>query len=114
MLERRRRIDRALRAVIMEAYVHGVSTRSVDDIVAAVGVDSGVSKSEVSRICAGLDKEIDVFRTRSLTHTQFPYLFCDSHLLQGPDRGARGLSGPGGGHRGVHRRYPGGAGHRCR
>src|SRR6476620_8422291 len=55
LLERRRRTDRALHAVIMEAYVHGVSTRSVDDLVAAMGVASGVSKSEVSRICAGLD-----------------------------------------------------------
>jgi putative transposase len=78
LLERRRRIDKALHAVIMEAYVHGVSTRSVDDLVAAMGVDSGVSKSEVSRICAGLDKEIEAFRTRSLTHTQFPYVFCDA------------------------------------
>jgi transposase-like protein len=47
LLERRRRIDKALHAVIMEAYVHGVSTRSVDDLVAAMGVASGVSKSEV-------------------------------------------------------------------
>jgi hypothetical protein len=54
----------------MEAYVHGVSTRSVDDLVAAMGVQAGVSKSEVSRICAGLDTEIEAFRTRSLTHTQ--------------------------------------------
>lgn len=50
----------------MEAYVHGVSTRSVDDLVAAMGVQAGVSKSEISRICAGLDKEIDAFRTRQL------------------------------------------------
>ena len=78
LLERRRRIDRALHAVIMEAYVHGVSTRSVDDLVAAMGVQSGVSKSEVSRICAGLDTEIEAFRTRSLAHTQFPYVFCDA------------------------------------
>ena len=49
LLERRRRIDRALHAVIMEAYVHGVPTRSVDDLVAAMGVEAGVSKSEVSR-----------------------------------------------------------------
>ncbi|WP_024795582.1 IS256 family transposase, partial [Tomitella biformata] len=55
LLERRRRIDQALHAVIMEAYVHGVSTRNVDDLVAALGVQSGISKSEVSRICAGLD-----------------------------------------------------------
>jgi putative transposase len=78
LLERRRRIDKALHAVIMEAYVHGVSTRSVDDLVGALGVDSGISKSEVSRICAGLDREIDAFRQRSLTHTQFPYIFCDA------------------------------------
>jgi transposase-like protein len=78
LLERRRRIDKALHAVIMEAYVHGVSTRSVDDLVAAMGVDSGVSKSEVSRICAGLDEVIEAFRTRSLTHTELPYVFCDA------------------------------------
>jgi transposase-like protein len=78
LLEPRRRIDKALHAVIMEAYVHGVSTRSVDDLVAAMGVASGVSKSEVSRICAGLDAEIEAFRTRSLTHTEFPYVFCDA------------------------------------
>jgi putative transposase len=52
--------------------------RSVDDLVTAMGVQSGVSKSEVSRSCAGLDKEIEAFRTRSLTHTQFPYVFCDA------------------------------------
>lgn len=78
LLERRRRIDRALHAVIMEAYVHGVSTRSVDDLVAAMGVESGVSKSEVSRICAGLDGEIARFRERTLTHTTFPYVFLDA------------------------------------
>ena len=47
LLERRRRIDRALFAVVMEAYVHGVSTRKVDDLVAALGLESGISKSEV-------------------------------------------------------------------
>lgn len=78
LLERRRRIDKALHAVIMEAYVHGVSTRNVDDLVAALGVGSGVSKSEVSRICAGLDAEIARFRERSLTHTTFPYVFLDA------------------------------------
>ena len=78
LLERRRRIDQALYAVIMEAYVHGVSTRNVDDLVAALGVDSGVSKSQVSRICAGLDVEIARFRERTLTHTTFPYIFLDA------------------------------------
>ena len=58
LLERRRRIDQALFAVVMEAYLHGVSTRKVDDLVKALGADSGISKSEVSRICAGLDPEV--------------------------------------------------------
>ena len=66
LLEPRRRIDRALLAVVMEAYVHGVSTRKVDDLVKALGVDSGISKSEVSRICADLDGEVAAFRSRSL------------------------------------------------
>jgi hypothetical protein len=63
---------------VMEAYVHGVSTRSVDDLVGALGVGSGISKSEVSRICAGLDTEIARFRERTLTHTSFPYVFLDA------------------------------------
>ena len=78
LLERRRRIDQALHAVIMEAYVHGVFTRNVDDLVAALGVESGISKSQVSRICAGLDLEIARFRERTLTHTTFPYVFLDA------------------------------------
>ncbi len=78
LLERRRRIDKALHAVIMGAYVHGVSTRNVDDLVAALGVDSGISKSEVSRICAQLDGEIARFRERTLAHTTFPYIFLDA------------------------------------
>ena len=51
LLEPRRRIDRALWAVVMEAYVHGVSTRKVNDLVKTLGIDVGISKSEVSRIC---------------------------------------------------------------
>jgi putative transposase len=58
LLERRRRVDQALFAVVMEAYLHGVSTRKVDDLVKALGADSGISKSEVSRICADLDEEV--------------------------------------------------------
>jgi putative transposase len=54
LLEPRRRIDRALLAVVMEAYVHGISTRKVDDLVKALGVEAGISKSEVSRICGEL------------------------------------------------------------
>src|SRR5215207_5295979 len=69
ILEPRRRIDQALYAVVMEAYVNGVSTRSVDDLVEAMGADAGISKSEVSRICAALDETVGAFRTRSLEHT---------------------------------------------
>ena len=82
MLEPRRRIDRALLAVVMEACVHGTSTRKVDDLVRALGVDSGISKSEVSRICAELDADVTVFRSRSLSHTVFPYLFVDATYLK--------------------------------
>ncbi len=78
ILERRRRIDRALFAVVMEAYVHGVSTRKVDDLVAALGATSGISKSEVSRICGELDTEMAAFRSRPLGHVEFPYVFCDA------------------------------------
>jgi putative transposase len=81
ILEPRRRIDQALYAVVMEAYVCGVSTRSVDDLVAALGIDSGISKSEVSRICAGLDEVVTAFRTRRLDHTQFPYVYLDATYL---------------------------------
>src|SRR3546814_7392615 len=55
---------RALWAVIMTAYITGTSTRKVDDLVRALGCDSGVSKSTVSRICSGIDDEITAFRTR--------------------------------------------------
>lgn len=78
LLERRRRIDQALYAVIMEAYVHGVSTRSVDDLVKALGADTGISKSEVSRICAELDTQLAAFRTRPLDHVRFPYMYLDA------------------------------------
>jgi transposase-like protein len=46
----------------MEAYVHGVSTRKVDDLVAALGIDTGISKSEVSKVCAELDAVVATFR----------------------------------------------------
>ncbi|WP_331744379.1 IS256 family transposase (plasmid) [Streptomyces sp. NBC_01136] len=78
LLERRRRIDQALYAVIMEAYVHGVSTRSVDDLVKALGADTGISKSEVSRICGDLDVQLTAFRNRPLDHVRFPYMYLDA------------------------------------
>ena len=80
--EPRQCIDRALHAVIMEAYVAGVSTRSVDELVAALGAESGVSKSEVSRICAGLDEMVEAFRGRSLGHVEFPYVYLDATYLK--------------------------------
>jgi transposase-like protein len=82
LLEPRRRIDRALLAVVMEAYVHGTSTRKVDDLVKALGVEAGLSKSEVSRICAELDGEVAAFRSRSLGHIGFPYVFLDATYLK--------------------------------
>ena len=78
LLERRRRVDQSLFAVIMEAYLHGTSTRKVDDLVKALGADSGISKSEVSRICADLDTEVAAFRDRTLAGQAFPYVFLDA------------------------------------
>jgi len=85
LLEPRRRIDRALWAVIMEAFVHGVSTRKVDDLVAALGIDAGVSKSQVSRICAELDQAVADFRERRLDHIEFPYVFLDATYVKAHD-----------------------------
>lgn len=81
LLEPRRRIDQALYAVIMEAYVNGVSTRSVDDLVMAMGVDTGISKSEVSRICERLDERVAAFRGRTLGHDVFPYVYLDATYI---------------------------------
>jgi putative transposase len=82
ILERRRRIDRALFAVVMEAYVHGVSTRKVDDLVQALGGAAGISKSEVSRICGELDESLQAFRDRPLDHVEFPYVFLDATYVK--------------------------------
>ena len=64
----RRRIDKALWAVIMTAYITGTSTRKVDDLVEALGCDSGESRSTVSRICKGIDADVDVL-CRTATST---------------------------------------------
>jgi putative transposase len=69
-------------AVIMEAFVHGVSTRKVDDLVAALGIDTGVSKSHVSRICADIDVAVGEFRERRVDHVEFPYLFLDATYVK--------------------------------
>lgn len=75
-IEPRKRSERALLAVVQEAYVHGVSTRKVDDLVKALGC-SGIDKSTVSRICKELDEEAQAFRTRSL-EGEVPYLWLDA------------------------------------
>jgi transposase-like protein len=76
LLQPRRRAEHALLAVVQEAYVHGVSTRKVDDLIKALGVD-GMSKSEVSRICGELDTIVAAFRTRPLTG-EHRYLWVDA------------------------------------
>ena len=81
ILEPRRRIDQALYSVVMEAYVNGVSTRAVDDLGATMGVDTGISKSEVSRICTGLDERVAAFRGRTLGHVTFPYVYLDATYI---------------------------------
>jgi transposase-like protein len=81
LLEPRRRAERALLAVVQEAYVLGVSTRRVDDLVVSLGI-TGISKSEVSRICAALDAEVETFRNRPLTDTAYPYVFLDATYLK--------------------------------
>jgi putative transposase len=77
LLAPRRRIDVALHAVVMQAYIEGVSTRRVDDLVVAMG-GTGISKSEVSRICAQLDEDVTAWRTRPLGEQSFPYVFLDA------------------------------------
>src|SRR5262249_39995310 len=66
LLEPRRRAERALLAVVQEAYLGGISTRRVDDLVRALGIE-GISRSESSRICAALDAEVTAFRMPSRT-----------------------------------------------
>ena len=81
LLEPRRRAERALLAVVQEAYLGGISTRRVDDLVRALGID-GISKSEVSRMCASLDAEVETFRSRTLAETLVPYLWLDATYLK--------------------------------
>ena len=110
ILEPRRRIDQALYAVVMEAYVHGVSTRSVDDLVEAMGSDAGISKSEVSRICAGLDESVGAFRTRPLGPHRVPLRLSRRDLPQRPQPDiAGGVDGGRGRDRNRRRRLTRGA-----
>jgi putative transposase len=80
LLEPRKRAERALVATIREAYVQGVSTRRVDDLVKALGLD-GISKSQVSRLCEELDAEVERFRTRKLEGA-YPYIWVDATFLK--------------------------------
>lgn len=87
LLEPRRRIDKALWAVIMTAYITGTSTRKVDDLVKALGCDSGISKSTVSRICKEIDVDVAHLRTRRLDHQRFVYVWLDATYVHVRDGG---------------------------
>ena len=85
LLDPRRRAERALVAVVQEAYVQGVSTRRVDDLVQALGM-TGISKSQVSRLCQELDTEVERFRTRRLSGP-YPYVWLDATFVKVRDAG---------------------------
>ena len=80
LLEPRKRAERALVATVREAYVHGVSTRRVDDLVKALGLD-GISKSQVSVLCQELDAEVERFRQRKLEGS-YPYVSLDATFIK--------------------------------
>jgi len=79
-LEPRKRAEQALVATVREAYVQGVSTRKVDDLVRALGLD-GISKSQVSRLCQALDEDVERFRSRRL-EGEYPYLWLDATFVK--------------------------------
>jgi putative transposase len=84
-LEPRRTAEKALTAVIQEAYVHGISTRSVDDLVKAMGA-SGISKSQVSRLCEEIDERVNAFLSRPI-EGEWPYLWIDATYLKTREAG---------------------------
>src|SRR5579859_4518925 len=79
-LEPRRLAEKALTAVIQEAYIQGISTRSVDDLVKAMGM-TGISKSQVSRLCAEIDDKVATFLNRPL-EGEWPYVWLDATYLK--------------------------------
>ena len=79
-LEPRRTAEKALAAVIQEAYVHGVSTRSVDELVKAMGM-TGISKSQVSRLCEEIDERVNAFLERPI-EGDWPYLWIDATYVK--------------------------------
>lgn len=80
LVEPRRMAEKALTAVVQEAYVQGVSTRSVDDLVQAMGM-SGISKSQVSRLCAEIDDKVKAFLARPI-EGDWPYLWIDATYVK--------------------------------
>lgn len=76
-----RRVDKALWSVICTAWIDGVSTRKVEDLVRALGNEPGISKSQVSRVCGEIDEFVTEFLHRRLGHTWFPYVFLDATYL---------------------------------
>ena len=79
-LEPRRMAEKALTAVIQESYVHGISTRSVDDLVKAMGLE-GISKSPVSRLCMEIDERVQAFLQRPI-EGDWPYLWLDATYVK--------------------------------
>lgn len=79
-LEPRRMAEKALTAVIQEAYIHGISTRSVDELVKALGMD-GISKSQVSRLCEDIDERVHAFLDRPI-EGDWPYLWIDATYVK--------------------------------
>ena len=79
-LEPRRMAEKALTAVVQEAYIQGVSTRSVDDLVKAMGM-TGISKSQVSRLCAEIDERVKAFLDRPIEGS-WPYLWIDATYVK--------------------------------
>jgi putative transposase len=84
-LEPRRRAEQAIVAVVLEAYVNGVSTRKVDRLVEQLGIQ-GMSKDRVSALCGALDEQVEAFRSRPL-EGDYPYLWVDAKQLKVRDRG---------------------------
>lgn len=85
LLEPRRRAQRALSAVVQEAYVHSVSTRKVDELMKALGM-AGISKSQVSRLREELDAEVERFRSRPLEGS-YPYVWLDATYAKARQNG---------------------------
>jgi putative transposase len=79
-LEPRRMAEKALTAVIQEAYIQGISTRSVDDLVKAMGME-GISKSQVSRLCGEIDERVNAFLTRPI-EGDWPYVWLDATYIK--------------------------------